>query len=681
MPRKIASRAGGWKKSLAFDPDAGGLQSLRRELQALPYASPRWQRAFSDQIWSQVLSQNKLHPLLIQPLRKTIAGLVAAEAAPFGAIDGDPSSLEAEVTMANLARQMAGIKQDLDQLWDQWRKAVVNILRQICTCVPDLPSISRRTPLMLPLIEHVARPAELIERIIDQLLPLSTDDAMTLRPGCRIASQLKEGLLRESKLLDDAARRNPYRLVPPTQSTLTGLSLVTAYLGGTSFASLLATALPFQLRQRFAHHYIVSTPGGGKTNLLMVLIENDLEEVAAGRATVIVLDSQGDLIRTIVMHPDFAPGGRLHQRLVYIDATDVEHPLALNILFRNTRDALGKRTEYAALLDTLLFLFGAFRQEATGRQETMMRAVAALIQEIPDATLLTLNDIFEPFDKKRKPLAQFAPYLARLNPQVRQFFEVDFNNPATFGQAREQVRARLQALITDDVFRNMFSSPTQKLTMATEMNAGRVILINAYKDLLQSGTEVFGRFFINLIAQATQARANIPEQLRLPTYFYIDECHDYIKVDTNIDQLLSTGRKYKCGVILAHQRRAQISPHLQSATSMAAIKMVRAPVHEDKRNFADQLYTTPYFIDQLPPYSFATHIVGMPSAVALAVPPSRLADGPTMTEAQFQQVRVRMRAKYARDPVPANEARAIAQRAMRASSTAWDSDRGEGDEV
>ncbi len=70
----------------------------------------------------------------------------------------------------------------------------------------------------------------------------------------------------------------------------------------------------------------------------------------------------------------------------------------------------------------------------------------------------------------------------------------------------------------------MFSHPRSKFDLFGEMNSGKVILINAAKDLLkEQGAQIFGRFFIALIAQAAQKRAILPVNERLPTFVYIDE--------------------------------------------------------------------------------------------------------------------------------------------------------------
>src|SRR4051794_14123893 len=47
---------------------------------------------------------------------------------------------------------------------------------------------------------------------------------------------------------------------------------------------------------RLTHTHIVASSGFGKTQLLQNYITHDLSEIAAGRRSIIVIDSQGDLI-------------------------------------------------------------------------------------------------------------------------------------------------------------------------------------------------------------------------------------------------------------------------------------------------------------------------------------------------------------------------------------------------
>src|SRR4051794_41310925 len=107
------------------------------------------------------------------------------------------------------------------------------------------------------------------------------------------------------------------------------------------------------------------------------------------------------------------------------------------------------------------------------------------------------------------------------------------------------------------------------------MNRGSLILINTAKDLLkQDGCEILGRFFLALIAQATQERAALPEERRRATFLYIDEAQDYF--DEGMEQLLNQARKYRVGLILARQNLGQFEPRLQAAVmASTAIKLER----------------------------------------------------------------------------------------------------------
>ena len=110
--------------------------------------------------------------------------------------------------------------------------------------------------------------------------------------------------------------------------------LVDTYLGNTPLQDLFEGSIPFAIPNltRFEHHHIVAGSGHGKTQTLQYLIAKDLEAAERGERTVIVIDSQGDLIRNVSNLKIFAPGQPLHDRIVIIDPTDVEYPVSLNFV-------------------------------------------------------------------------------------------------------------------------------------------------------------------------------------------------------------------------------------------------------------------------------------------------------------------------------------------------------------
>ena len=426
--------------------------------------------------------------------------------------------------------------------------------------------------------------------------------------------------------------------------------LVSTYLGGTPLLPLFDQTLDFTIhtKSRFEHHHIVAGSGHGKTQTLQYLIANDLEAVADGNRTVIVLDSQGDLIRTIANLKVFAPGQPLHDRVVIIDPSDVEWPVSLNLFDVGMERLAGYAPlERERLTNSILelydFVLGTLLSaEMTQKQNVIFRYVTRLMLHIPDATIHTLRELMEPGSEKK-----FAPYIRTLSGTARHFFDTEFTS-REFDQTKKQVLRRLWGILENQTFERMFAHPRSKLDLFAEMNAGKVILINTAKDLLkEQGTEIFGRFFIALIAQAAQERATLPEAKRTPAIVYIDEAQDYF--DRNIGLILAQARKYNVGMVLAHQYLGQLDPKLQEAFAVnTAIKFAGGVSAKDARSLAPMMYCSPELIEAQPKGSFAAHVRGQTkSAVPLAFPFGHMEDMPKMDKAEQHALRQQMRDRYA----------------------------------
>jgi hypothetical protein len=426
--------------------------------------------------------------------------------------------------------------------------------------------------------------------------------------------------------------------------------LVGTYLGGTPLTRLFEGTLPFVIPQatRFEHHHIVAGSGHGKTQAVQYLIANDLDAVARGAASIVVLDSQGDLIRTISHLQQFAPGEPLHERICIIDPADVEYPVSLN-LFDVGIDRLKNypMLERERLTNSILelydFVLGSLLSaEMTQKQNVVFRYVTRLMLHIPDATIHTLRELMEPGSE-----AKFAPHIRKLQGTARQFFDTEFPS-REFADTKKQVLRRLWGILENQTFERMFSHPRSKLDLFAEMNAGKVILINTAKDLLkETGTEIFGRFFIALIAQAAQERAVLPEKQRLPTFVYIDEAADYF--DRNIGIILSQARKFNVGMVLAHQYLGQLDGKLQDAfAANTAIKFAGGVSNKDARALAPMLGCAPEFIEAQPKGAFAASVRGLTStALPLRFPLGHMEKLPRMSRAARQSLQETMRARYA----------------------------------
>lgn len=428
------------------------------------------------------------------------------------------------------------------------------------------------------------------------------------------------------------------------------VKLVQSYLAGTPLSAIFDQKVAYTIPQsvRFEHHHIVAGSGHGKTQTLQYLIASDLDAVAAGRQSVVVLDSQGDLIRNITGLKAFAPGGPLHDRVVVIDPTDVEYPVSLNLFdvgLERLQDypLLERERLTNSILELYDFVLGTLLDaQMTQKQNVIFRYVTRLMLHIPDATIHTLRELMEPGSE-----VVFANDIAKLEGTAKRFFETEFSGKE-FEQTKKQVLRRLWGILENQTFERMFSHPRSKLDLFSELNAGKVILINTAKDLLkEQGSQIFGRFFIALIAQAAQERATLNERDRIPTLVYIDEAADYF--DRNIGLILAQARKYKVGMVLAHQYLGQLEPKLQEAfAANTSIKFAGGVSAKDARSLAPMLYTEPGLIERQRKGSFAAYARGVSSgAVPLSFPLGFLEAKGRMDHGESDALKAKMRDRYA----------------------------------
>ena len=467
----------------------------------------------------------------------------------------------------------------------------------------------------------------------------------------RIRDRLERNLIAASGGNPDDPKGFNRAVRPPSKSDLKQPEeLVATYLGGTPVEGLFRQALPFTIptATRFEHHHIIAGSGHGKTQTLQFLIGEDLDAVARGERSVIVIDSQGDLIRTLSGLAAFAPGGPLYERLVLIDPTDVEWPVSLNLFDVGIERLTGyPPLERERLTNSILelydFVLGTLlAAEMTQKQNVIFRYVTRLMLHIPDATIHTLRDLMEPGSQER-----FAEHIAKLDGTARHFFDTEFGGKE-FEQTKKQVLRRLWGILENRTFERMFSHPRSKLDLFAEMNAGKVVLINTAKDLLkEQGTEIFGRFFIALIAQAAQERATLPERERLPTFVYIDEAADYF--DRTIGIVLSQARKYNVGMVLAHQYLGQLDGKLQEAfAANTSIKFAGGVSARDAKQLAGMMGCDAELIEDQPKGCFAASVRGLTKgAVPLRFPFGVLERQPRMTGGERSALQDAMRRKYA----------------------------------
>jgi len=545
-------------------------------------------------------------------------------------------------------------KQLLNNFDQHFRHLATMVLMQIEPLVQSCPSLLEQSvsknelSFPVPLQMTINDFPEVIEQAVQ--LPFSPElDNTGLVNTLR--SRLEYNLVIASGGATGERASNIKNIKLPTKQT--GLSteqLIKTYLEGTPIAALYDYQVQISIphETRFEHHFIVAGSGHGKTQTLQSLILHDLQTVSQDNASIVVLDSQGDLINNIRNLEIFAEGNPLSDRLIVIDPTDVEYPVSLNLFDVNMErinsySQLDRERMVNGTLELYDFVLGSLLgAEMTQKQSVLFRYITRLLLHTPNATIHSFIELLEEGGSLK-----FQDSINQLQGSAKHFFQSEFDDKE-FRQTKRQVVRRLWGILENQTFERMFSHPVNKLDLFTEMNKGKVILINTAKDLLkETGTEIFGRFFIAMIAQAAQERSVIPQDKRMPTYVYVDEASDYF--DHNISIILSQARKFKVGILTATQFLSQMDNKLQDAVfANTAIKFAGGVSAKDASILAREMRTDTATIEQQEKLSFAAFIKGTTKqAISISIEPGLMECLPRMSAEDFTRQREIMRERYA----------------------------------
>ena len=414
--------------------------------------------------------------------------------------------------------------------------------------------------------------------------------------------------------------------------------------------------IPVPEKVRFEHMHILAGTGHGKTQALQHLIVSDLQRPPEQIPSMVILDSQGDMLNNLKRLALFDPMVKesLARRLLIVDPSDVEFAPSLN-LFDIQSDRLqdynqkDREQVLAGIIEIYDYIFGGLLgAELTQKQSMVFRFLAQLMLAIPGATIHTLRDLLI-------DASPFMGYVAELPGTARSFFETQFFERG-YNATREQILRRLYGVLQNPSFERMFASPQNKLDLFPVLNEGGIVLVNTAKDFMKSeASSIFGRYIIALTFKAAMERAIMPEHERRPTFLWIDEASEYF--DDNIDSLLIQARKYKLGIVMAHQYLGQLPRGLPaSIMTNTSIKLAGGLSDKDNREMSREMRTSPDFIAGMTKEhkqtNFAAYVRNItPQAMQLSVPFGTVENLPKMPDKSFELLLEASRRRLSPTPI------------------------------
>ena len=300
-------------------------------------------------------------------------------------------------------------------------------------------------------------------------------------------------------------------------------------------------------QDRFFHMHLIGRTGTGKTTMLETMLRQDIER-GFGFA---LFDPHGDLVEKIA---DTFPEERKDD-LVYFNVPDREHPMAYNPL---DRVPPAKRSlAVSGLLDVFRKLWPDFWGP---RLEHILRNALLLLLDQPEGTLA---DVLRLFDDKvyRKSAAERSP-----NEQLRRFWLKEYESyPVRLrAEAIAPIQNKVGAFLADPLLARILVQPKSAFSLREIMDSGGVLLVNLSKGKVgEDNAALLGALLLSGIQVAAQSRAEEPESERQDFIIYLDEFPTF--ATRTLGTMLTELRKYRVGMVLAHQFLSQLDLALRDA--------------------------------------------------------------------------------------------------------------------
>ncbi|MBX3024671.1 type IV secretion system DNA-binding domain-containing protein [bacterium] len=296
-------------------------------------------------------------------------------------------------------------------------------------------------------------------------------------------------------------------------------------------------AMPVTLsaEQRSRHIYLIGASGTGKSTLLLNLIAQDLR---SGQG-IGVLDPHGDLIDAVL---GLVPAER-YDDVVLLDPSDDQFPVGFNILSAHSE------LERTLLASDLAAIFRRFSTSFGDQMQAVLsNAILAILDNDRGGTLLDLRRFLV-----EKPFRD--EYLRSVtDPEIQYYFQREFS--LLKGSPQAPILTRLNTFLRPKPIRYMVAQ-REGLDFSTIMNGGKIFLAKLSHGLIgEENSHLLGALLVTKFHQLAMGRQEMAAAGRRPFTLYIDEFHNF--VTPSVASILSAARKYRLGLVLAHQEMRQL---------------------------------------------------------------------------------------------------------------------------
>ncbi len=308
--------------------------------------------------------------------------------------------------------------------------------------------------------------------------------------------------------------------------------------------------LPDKYRDK--HIYVIGKSGYGKTNFLRYLIYQD---ISLGNG-IGVLAPEYEMLSDEIL--PFIPEDRIND-VIYFNPADQEFPVVLNPLHIDEDEDIDLH------VDELFTIFRRILGDGGPRMDEIFRHSLYALVERRNTTLLDFTPLL---DRNTNSFRDEVIKTTKDN-QTKEFFAKTYTQLPK--DSHIPIINRIGRIIRAKNVRNCLCPPKDTsynyqnvsqrlLNIRRAMDEGKILLFNLSDGILgEVASQLIGQLIVSKFQTATMSRADTTKTKRKPFYLYLDEFQNFCGLASkSYEKILSRARKYKLGMILAHQQTGQI---------------------------------------------------------------------------------------------------------------------------
>lgn len=308
-----------------------------------------------------------------------------------------------------------------------------------------------------------------------------------------------------------------------------------------------SSAVRLTPEQRTRHVHVIGASGTGKSTLLFNLIRQDIED---GQG-IAVLDPHGDLVDKIL---GIIPPNRIDD-VILVDPSDEEYSIGFNILSAHSDH------EKTLLASDLVSVFQRLSTSwGDQMQSVLQNAILAFLNSSRGGTLADLRRFFVESSFRNEFLKSVS------DSNVLYYWHKGFPH-LSGNKSIGPVLTRLEMFLAQRPIAHMVSQPENRLDFGEIMDTGKIFLAKLPEGLLgRENSYLLGALLVSKFQQLVMARQAKKIAARRDFWIFIDEFANFIT--PTMAEILSSARKYRIGLTLAHHELHQLQRSSEVASAV-----------------------------------------------------------------------------------------------------------------